>query len=84
MDQFIQRILVEEDALGSLECNSKLYDASADAGKELYTKGDLAKSKLPTIDAYLLKKAMLEKSVVSFWPRLNCLIDKLFSGWLIS
>lgn len=55
VDQYIHRILVEEDA-NSQRSSDELYHASSEAGKELYNKGDFAKSPMKNIEAYLLKK----------------------------
>ncbi|XP_071722204.1 protein IN CHLOROPLAST ATPASE BIOGENESIS, chloroplastic-like, partial [Rutidosis leptorrhynchoides] len=55
VDQYIHRILVEEDA-NSQKSSDELYHASSEAGKELYNKGDFAKSPMKNIEAYLLKK----------------------------
>ncbi|MED6133303.1 hypothetical protein PIB30_027191 [Stylosanthes scabra] len=59
VDQFIHRILVEEDAKNSQERNDELFHASADAGEKLYRKGDFAESKVSSLDGYLLKKVGL-------------------------
>lgn len=56
VDQFIHRLLVEEDANNSPESNEELFHASADAGEKLYRKGDYAKSKISNLDVYLLKE----------------------------
>jgi hypothetical protein len=56
VDQFIHRLLVEEDANNSPESNDELFHASADAGEKLYRKGDYAKSQISNLDVYLLKK----------------------------
>ncbi|KAF6143375.1 hypothetical protein GIB67_001319 [Kingdonia uniflora] len=58
VDQYIHRILAGEDA-NSHENNSKLYDASLDAGKKLYTRGAFAESQISNLDVYLLKKVGL-------------------------
>ncbi|XP_045795964.1 protein IN CHLOROPLAST ATPASE BIOGENESIS, chloroplastic-like [Trifolium pratense] len=56
VDQYIHRILVEEDAKDSQERNEELFHASADAGEKLYRKGDFAESGVSNLDGYLLKK----------------------------
>ncbi|GAU16066.1 hypothetical protein TSUD_339370 [Trifolium subterraneum] len=56
VDQYIHRILVEEDAKDSQERNEELFHASADAGEKLYRKGDFAESGISNLDVYLLKK----------------------------
>lgn len=69
VDQFIHRILVEEDAKNSQEINEELFYASADVGEKLYRKGDFAESKILNLDVYLLKKVgifpdILERKVM--------------------
>ncbi|XP_061341237.1 protein IN CHLOROPLAST ATPASE BIOGENESIS, chloroplastic-like isoform X2 [Gastrolobium bilobum] len=69
VDQFIHRILVEEDAKNSEERNEELFYASADVGKKLYRKGDFAESGISNLDVYLLKKVgvfpdILERKVM--------------------
>ncbi|XP_031482264.1 protein IN CHLOROPLAST ATPASE BIOGENESIS, chloroplastic-like [Nymphaea colorata] len=59
VDQFIHRILVEEDAKDDHECNSELFNLSAKSGIELHKKGDFAESQTGNVDAYLLKKVGL-------------------------
>ncbi|KAE7999631.1 hypothetical protein FH972_004039 [Carpinus fangiana] len=64
VDQFIHRLLVEEDANNSPESNDELFQASADAGEKLYRKGDYAKSQISNLDVYLLKKVGLFPDVL--------------------
>lgn len=59
MDQFIHRVLVEGDALGSAERSDELFNASGDAGDKLYKKGDFSKSNVSSLDVYLLKKVLM-------------------------
>lgn len=56
VDQFIHRILVEEDAKDIQERNDELFYASANVGEKLYRKGDFAESGISNLDSYLLKK----------------------------
>ncbi|KAK4847915.1 hypothetical protein QYF36_007093 [Acer negundo] len=56
VDQYIHRILVEEDARHLKESNSELFHASSEAGKKLYRRGDFAESQITNLDSYLLKK----------------------------
>lgn len=56
VDQFIHRLLVEEDARGSGEQNDELFLAAADAGQKLYGRGDFSESRITNLDGYLLKK----------------------------
>lgn len=69
VDQYIHRILVEEDADESHGSNGELFHASSEAGKKLYTRGDFAESKISNLDGYLLKKVglfpdLLERKVM--------------------
>ncbi|KAK9667142.1 hypothetical protein RND81_14G236000 [Saponaria officinalis] len=69
VDQYIHRILVEEDASSQDEGKNVLYDASSDAGAKLYKRGDFADSEIPNLDIYLLKKVglfpdVLERKIV--------------------
>ncbi|XP_068343973.1 protein IN CHLOROPLAST ATPASE BIOGENESIS, chloroplastic-like [Pyrus communis] len=64
VDQFIHRILAEEDAKNSEERNEELFQASADVGEKLYTKGDFAKSQISKLDFYLLRKVGLFPDVL--------------------
>lgn len=59
VDQYIQRLLVEEDIKGPQERNDELFHVSAGAGEKLYQKGDFAASGLSSVDIYLLKKVGL-------------------------
>ncbi|KAJ7944441.1 putative Cyclin delta-3 [Quillaja saponaria] len=64
VDQFIHRLLVEEDAKSSLETKDELFYAAADAGEKLYRKGDFAESKISNLDVYLLRKVGLFPDVL--------------------
>ncbi|KAK3416241.1 hypothetical protein EUGRSUZ_H01690 [Eucalyptus grandis] len=59
VDQFIHRVLLEDDDLGSQDATSKLLNASAGARGRLYKEGDYTKSKISSRDIYLLKKVGL-------------------------
>lgn len=59
VDQYIHRLLVEDDA-SSHEVNGELFHASLEAGRKLYRKGDFADSQIANIDVYLLKKVLKE------------------------
>ncbi|XP_010531250.1 PREDICTED: uncharacterized protein LOC104807591 [Tarenaya hassleriana] len=61
VDQFIHRILVEED---TTDPRDEIFDAAADAGQKLYRNGDFARSRLPDVDAYLLRKVGLFPDVL--------------------
>ncbi|KAH9287573.1 hypothetical protein KI387_031690, partial [Taxus chinensis] len=64
VDQYIQRILVEEDSNCHNTTTESLYTTSGDVGKKLYKKGDFAASKIENIDVYLLKKVALFPDVL--------------------
>lgn len=68
VNQYIHRILVEEDA-NLYESGAKLYLASSEAGKELYNKGDFANSQITNLDVYLLKKVLKLSCMVSFFTQ---------------
>uniref|UniRef100_A0A1J3I6I0 Cyclin delta-3 n=1 Tax=Noccaea caerulescens TaxID=107243 RepID=A0A1J3I6I0_NOCCA len=59
VDQFIHRILVEEDVSKSQESSQEIFDAAGEAGKRLYGKGDFGRSGLKDLDVYLLRKVGL-------------------------
>lgn len=56
VEQYINRILVEEDVKNSQEKNEELFYASADVGNKFYEKGDFAASQISSLETYLLKK----------------------------
>ncbi|KAL1215798.1 Protein IN CHLOROPLAST ATPASE BIOGENESIS [Cardamine amara subsp. amara] len=65
VDEYIHRILVEEDVQELTE----LYRASAEAGEKLYKKGAFAESQIDNLDVYVLKKVglfpdLLERKVL--------------------
>ncbi|XP_043708741.1 protein IN CHLOROPLAST ATPASE BIOGENESIS, chloroplastic-like isoform X2 [Telopea speciosissima] len=63
VDQYIHRMLVEEEANCS-ESNGELFAASSEAGKKLYRRGDFSESKTANLDIYLLKKVGLFPDVL--------------------
>ncbi|PWA69129.1 hypothetical protein CTI12_AA299490 [Artemisia annua] len=74
VDQYIHRILVEEDAKGSTEGIDELFNASGEVGEKLYTKGDFAKSRNPNLNVYLLQKVglfpdILERKVMDHFEK---------------
>lgn len=81
----MHRILVEEDAKLK-ESSIKLYLASSEAVKELYSTGDFANSQITNLDVYLLKKVL--KLIVSVYllPQISCMVYLYhkFSGWNVS
>lgn len=56
VDQHIHRILVEADASNFGESSDELWNASAEAGKKLYNRGDFEESQVADLDVYILKK----------------------------
>lgn len=56
VDQYIHRMLVEEDAHHVEESNGELFHASSEAGKKLYRMGDFAESRISNLDSFLLSK----------------------------
>lgn len=84
VDQYIHRILVEEDANTSQGSNSEMYEASADAGIKLYKKGDLARSQYSSLDVYLLRKVglfpdLLERKVMNDFEK-GDLVSAMVTG----
>ncbi|KAL8204305.1 hypothetical protein R6Q57_009928, partial [Mikania cordata] len=74
VDQFIHRLLVEEDANGSTESINQMFQASGVAGEKLYTKEDFAKSGNSNLDVYLLQKVglfpnILERKVANHFKK---------------
>lgn len=64
VDQYIHRILVEEDSNCHNNTTETLYTASGNVGKKLYKKGDFAESKIENINVYLMKKVALFPDVL--------------------
>ncbi|KAH9655978.1 protein IN CHLOROPLAST ATPASE BIOGENESIS [Citrus sinensis] len=64
VDQYIHRLLVEEEAHHLEKNNGELYDASSEAGKKLYQRGDFAESNITNLDSYLLSKVGLFPDVL--------------------
>ncbi|KAL3646303.1 hypothetical protein CASFOL_011483 [Castilleja foliolosa] len=62
--QYINRILVEEDAKNSQERINELFYASSDADNTFYEKGDFAASQISSMETYLLKKVGLFPDVI--------------------
>ncbi|KAK3003538.1 hypothetical protein RJ639_019547 [Escallonia herrerae] len=74
VDQYIHRILVEEDANNSRESKDEVFHAAGDAGKKLYKKGDFVKSQISSLDVYLLQKVglfpdILERKVLHHFQK---------------
>ncbi|KAJ4716290.1 putative Cyclin delta-3 [Melia azedarach] len=64
VDQYIHRMLVEEDAHHVEESNGELFHASSEAGKKLYRMGDFAESRISNLDSFLLSKVGLFPDVL--------------------
>lgn len=64
VDQYIHRMLVEEDANNSQRSNGKLWDVSSEVSGKIYKKGDLVESGIDDLDIYLLKKVGLFPDVL--------------------
>lgn len=59
VDQYMHRILVEEDANNFNESDGELFHAASDVGEKLYRRGDFAESQIANLDGYLLKEVKL-------------------------
>ncbi|KAL7101404.1 hypothetical protein ACP275_08G051800 [Erythranthe tilingii] len=59
VEQYINRILVEEDIKNSQERNEELFHASSSTENKFYEKGDFASSQISSLETYLLKKVGL-------------------------
>lgn len=59
VDQYIHRMLVEEDANNFQGNTGNLWEAASEVGPKFYKKGDLVKSGIADLDIYLLKKVGL-------------------------
>ncbi|XP_020270712.1 uncharacterized protein LOC109845868 [Asparagus officinalis] len=64
VDQFIHRMLVEEDANNSQDSNDNLWEAASGVGAKFYKKGDVLESGINDLDIYLLKKVGLFPDVI--------------------
>lgn len=74
VDQFIHRILVEEEANSCQKGSDELFHAAADAGEKLYKKGDFSRSQITDVDVYLLRKVglfpdVLERKVIQHFEK---------------
>ena len=58
VDQFIHRILVEEEANSCQNGSDEFFHAASDAGQKLYKKDDFSKSQITDVDVYLLRKVL--------------------------
>ncbi|XP_061958494.1 protein IN CHLOROPLAST ATPASE BIOGENESIS, chloroplastic isoform X3 [Populus nigra] len=64
VDQYMHRILVEEDANNFNESDGELFHAASDVGEKLYRRGDFAESQIANLDGYLLKEVGLFPDVL--------------------
>ncbi|XP_024464384.1 protein IN CHLOROPLAST ATPASE BIOGENESIS, chloroplastic isoform X2 [Populus trichocarpa] len=64
VDQYMHRILVEEDASNFNESDGELFHAASDVGEKLYRRGDFAESQIANLDGYLLKEVGLFPDVL--------------------
>lgn len=55
-DEYIHRVLAEADASGDEDAFNVLGQAAGEYGLRLYQQGDVAASKLPTLNAYLTRR----------------------------
>ncbi|XVF59382.1 hypothetical protein PTKIN_Ptkin07bG0271200 [Pterospermum kingtungense] len=74
VDQFIHRILVEEDVNSCQNGSDEIFHAASDAGEKLYKKGDFTKSQITDVDVYLLRKVglfpdVLERKVIQHFEK---------------
>lgn len=74
VDQFIHRILVEEEANGFQKGSGELFHAASDAGEKLYRKGDFTESLITDVDVYLIRKVglfpdVLERKVIQHFEK---------------
>lgn len=85
VDQYIHRMLVEEDAKNSAESN-ELFHASGDAGEKLYKKGDFAKSHIPSLEGYILQKVLKGHLLCILMPAglTDIIMDTILLGWYVS
>ncbi|ERN16625.1 hypothetical protein AMTR_s00051p00066360 [Amborella trichopoda] len=64
VDQYIHRILVEEDACHSANIDGKPYSVLNDSANNIYKRGDFAMSRISNLDIYLLKMVGLFPDVM--------------------
>ncbi|XP_074295347.1 protein IN CHLOROPLAST ATPASE BIOGENESIS, chloroplastic-like isoform X3 [Silene latifolia] len=74
VDQYIHRLLVEEDVGSPTGGNKELFRASDNAGKKLYSEGNFKESQMPNLDTYLLRKVGLFPDVVE--RKINQYLEK--------
>lgn len=88
VDQFIHRILVEEDVSKPEESSQEIFNAVGEAGLKLYSKGDFASSRLMDLDAYLLRKVHILNLLIPDSFRhvvaVDIIISFVNSGWTVS
>ncbi|KAG0454802.1 hypothetical protein HPP92_023751 [Vanilla planifolia] len=74
VDQYICRLLAEEDAKGLHRNNEKLWEVADSVGKELYRKGGFLESGIADLDVYLLKKVGVFPDVLE--RKIACYLEK--------
>lgn len=57
VNQYIQRLLVEEDVNSSKDSSREVLHVS-DNARKLYREGSFTESQLPNLDTYLLRKVI--------------------------
>ncbi|XP_074295346.1 protein IN CHLOROPLAST ATPASE BIOGENESIS, chloroplastic-like isoform X2 [Silene latifolia] len=65
VDQYIHRLLVEEDVGSPTGGNKELFRASDNAGKKLYSEGNFKESQMPNLDTYLLRKMLSNARLIN-------------------
>lgn len=55
-DEYLHRVIAEADVSGDAEAFGAISEAAGEYGLRLYQQGDMAASKLPTLNAYLTRR----------------------------
>ncbi|KAJ3671715.1 hypothetical protein LUZ60_007794 [Juncus effusus] len=63
VDQYIHRMLVEED-LRESESSEKIFNASGEFGTNIYKRGDAKETDISNLDSYILKKVGLFPDII--------------------
>ncbi|KAJ6948956.1 hypothetical protein NC651_003076 [Populus alba x Populus x berolinensis] len=70
VDQYMHRILVEEDGNNFNESNGELFHTASEVGEKLHRRGDFAESRIANFDGYLLKENdLVPWELVPYQPR---------------
>ncbi|KAL3611659.1 hypothetical protein D5086_002679 [Populus alba] len=72
VDQYMHRILVEEDANNFNESNGELFHTASEVGEKLYRRGDFAESRIANFDGYLLKEVKFFREYLLFGCKNFC------------